>query len=61
MIHVSSYEAVIKTHCEEELRINFKALLGAICEHPDITLIFLEEFNIKAQELSKKLEELKKW
>lgn len=64
MIHVgwnsktSSCEGVIKCHCEEELRTNFKALLGAICEHPSITLIFLEEFNIKAQELGKILEEL---
>lgn len=67
MIHVdwnsktASCEALIRAHCEEEIRQNFKALLGAICKKPDITLIFLEEFNIKAQKLSKQLEELKKW
>lgn len=47
----NSCEAVIKAHCEEEIRANFQALLGAICKRPDITLIFLEEFNIKAKEL----------
>lgn len=63
MIHVDwnskigSCEAIIRAHCEEEVRQNFQALLGAICKEPDITLIFLEEFNIKAQELSKQLEE----
>lgn len=55
---INSCEAIIKCHCKEELRANFKAILGAICEHPDITLIFLEEFNIKAQELGEILEEL---
>ena len=53
-----SCEAIIRAHCEEEIRTNFKALLGAICKKPDITLIFLEEFNIKAKELEKQLEEL---
>lgn len=61
MIHVGwnsktvSCEAVIKAHCEQEIRQNFKALLGAICKEPDITLIFLEEFNIKAKELEELL------
>lgn len=62
MIHVgwnsktNSTEAIIKAHCEEELRANFKAILGAICERSDITLIFLEEFDIYAKELEEKLE-----
>lgn len=61
MIHVGwnskigSCEAVIKAHCEEEIRRNFKVLIGAICKEPDITLIFLEEFNIYAKELEEKL------
>ena len=54
-------EALISCHCDQELKTNFKALLGAICEDPDVTMIFLEEFNIKAKELEKQLEELKKW
>lgn len=55
---VGACEAVISCHCQEELRANFKAFLGAICEHPSITLIFLEEFNEKAQELGEILEGL---
>ncbi|MBO7734174.1 MAG: hypothetical protein J6S67_16540 [Methanobrevibacter sp.] len=64
MIHVDwntkvgGVDALISCHCEEELRANFKAFLGAIVEHPDLTLIFLEEFNIKAQELGEILEDL---
>lgn len=45
---VGACEAYISCHCEEELRANFKAILGAICEHPSIMLIFLEEFNEKS-------------
>lgn len=65
MIHVdwnsktNSCEALIRAHCEEEIRANFQALLGAVFKRPDITEIFLEEFHIKVQELSKQLEELK--
>ena len=61
MIHVDwnsktgSCEALMRAHCEEELRQNFQALLGAICKKPEITLIFLEEFNIKAKELEELL------
>lgn len=61
MIHVdwnsktSSCEAVIKAHCEEEIRQNFKALIGAVFKEPDITEIFLEEFNIYAKELEEYL------
>lgn len=64
MIHVDwnskigSCEALVRAHCEEELRQNFRALLGAVFKKPDITMIFLEEFNIKAQELGEILEEL---
>lgn len=62
MIHVgwnsktASCEAIIKCHCQEEVRTNFQAFLGAVCKNPDITLIFLEEFNIKAKELEELLE-----
>lgn len=65
MIHVDwnsktgSCESLIRAHCENEIRQNFKSLLGAICQRSDITLIFLEEFNIKAKELEKELEELR--
>lgn len=52
---INSYEAIIKAHCEEEIRTNFKALLGAVFIRPDITAIFLEEFNIYAKELEEKL------
>lgn len=61
MIHIgwnsktASCEAIIKTHCEKELRANFKALLGAVFMRPDITEIFLEEFNIYAKELEEEL------
>ena len=50
-----SCEALIRAHCEEEIRTNFKALLGAVFKRPDITEIFLEEFNIYAKELEEKL------
>ena len=62
MIHVDwnskigSCEAIIKAHCEQEIRQNFKALLGAVFKRPDITEIFLEEFNIYAKELEELLE-----
>lgn len=52
---IASCEAIIKAHCEEELRANFKALLGAVCKRPDITLIFLEEFNKYASKLEEEL------
>lgn len=61
MIHVgwnskiNSCEAIINAHCEKEVRVNFKALLGAVFTRPDITEIFLEEFNIYAKELEEKL------
>ena len=61
MMHVDwnsktdSCEATISAHCEQELRQNFKALLGAVFKRPDITEIFLEEFNIYAKELEEKL------
>lgn len=61
MIHVGwnskvhSCESIIKAHCEEEIRTNFKALLGAVFKRPDITEIFLEEFNIYAKELEELL------
>lgn len=50
-----SCEALISCHCEEEVRQNFQALLGAVFTRPDITEIFLEEFNIYAKELEEKL------
>lgn len=53
---IGSCEAVIKAHCEQEIRQNFKALLGAVFKRPDITEIFLEEFNIYAKELEELLE-----
>lgn len=52
----SSCEALIRAHCEQEIRQNFKALLGAVFKRPDITEIFLEEFNIYAKELEELLE-----
>ena len=52
---IDSCEALIRAHCEEEIRTNFKALLGAVFKRPDITEIFLEEFNIYAKELEEKL------
>lgn len=61
MMHVDwnsktgSCEALITVHCEEEIRTNFKALLGAVFKRPDVTEIFLEEFNIYAKELEEKL------
>lgn len=61
MIHVDcnskigGYDAFICCHCEEEVRQNFQALLGAIFKRPDVTEIFLEEFNIYAKELEEKL------
>lgn len=61
MIHVdwnsktNSCEALIRAHCENEIRTNFKTLLGAVFTRPDITEIFLEEFNIYAKELEEKL------
>lgn len=53
---INSCEAIIKAHCEQEIRANFQALLGAVFKRPDITEIFLEEFNIYAKELEEKLE-----
>ena len=53
--NTNSCEALIKAHCEQEIRQNFKALLGAVFTRPDITEIFLEEFNIYAKELEEKL------
>ena len=50
-----SCEATISAHCEQELRQNFKALLIGVFIRPDITEIFLEEFNIYAKELEEKL------
>lgn len=61
MIHVDwnsktgSCETLIRAHCENEIRQNFKSLLGAIGQRSDITLIFLEEFNIYAKELEERL------
>lgn len=61
MIHVdwnskiNSCEVIIRAHCENEIRQNFKAFLGAVGTRPDITEIFLEEFNIYAKELEEKL------
>lgn len=61
MIHVdwnsktNSCEAIIRAHCEQEIRQNFKTLLGAVFKRPDINEIFLEEFNIYAKELEEKL------
>ena len=48
-------DALIRCHCEEELRTNFEALLGAVFKEPEVTEIFLEEFNIYAKELEEKL------
>lgn len=48
-------ETLIRAYYEKELRENFKSLLGAICQRSDITLIFLEEFNIYAKELEEKI------
>lgn len=50
-----SCEATISAHCEQELRQNFKALLGAVFKRPEVTEIFLEEFNIYAKELEELL------
>lgn len=64
MIHVDwnsktgSCETLIRAHCEEELRQNVRSLLGAIHQSREVTLIFLEEFNIEAKRLEKELEEL---
>lgn len=61
MIHVDwnskigSCDALISCHCEEELRTNFETLLGAVFKEPEVTEIFLEEFNIYAKELEEKL------
>lgn len=52
---ICSCEAIIRAHCEQEIRQNFKALLGAVFKRPDITEIFLEEFNIYTKELEEKL------
>lgn len=61
MIHVDynskigGCDALIRCHCEKELRENFETLLGAVFKRPDVTEIFLEEFNIYAKELEEKL------
>ena len=54
-LKINSCEAIISAHCDQELRLNFKAFLNAIGTRPDITEIFLEEFNIYAKELEEKL------
>lgn len=51
----NSCEALIRAHCEEEIRTNFEALLGAVFKKPEVTEIFLEEFNIYAKELEEYL------